>query len=242
MMHFLLTRPVEDCQQLAQSLIALGHSVQSEPLLNIHIHTCDKIDLANFQAVLFTSANGVRAFKAHYPCFSLPCFCVGEATAQEARKAGFTTISTAGGNVEKLTTLVRQSLDPTAGPLLHISGKDIAGNLAGQLEQDHFTIVRQVLYRADKATTLSPTTEDLLKTAKITHIPFYSPRTAQTFMTLIENRGLSEYLTNITALCLSPAVANVISSHHWSKILIADEPDQSHLFQLIDIKFEGHRQ
>ncbi len=239
-MHFLLTRPKADSDQLAQNLRTLGHRVHRESLLHITLHN-NKVELDDFQAILFTSANGVRAFSPNTPDRTILCFTVGQATALEARKAGFPDVTSAGGNVDHLAALVVKTLDPAAGPLLHISGQDVAGNLSGTLDQAGFQVTRRRLYTATPATALSLETQELITSHCLTHMPFYSPRTAKSFVTLIHKAQLQDHLTRITALCLSSAVSDVIRSLSWKNILTAEQPDQLSLFNLIDIKLEENR-
>ncbi|MCF6215152.1 MAG: uroporphyrinogen-III synthase [Emcibacter sp.] len=237
-MHFLLTRPEEDSRKLAQSLLSLGHRVQAEPLLHINFLSREKIDLTNFQAVAFTSANGVRAFVHIDQNRDIPCFAVGEATAAEAQKAGFQTISTADGNVIELAELITRRLNKASGPILHISGRDIAGDLSGRLEAAGFKPVRAALYKAVKSAALTTAAQKLITSGQISHIPFYSPRSAKIFMDLIHLSHLEDHLTKITALCLSPAVSDVIGSSSWQGILTAKHPNQSSLFHLVGVKLE----
>ncbi|WP_339861544.1 uroporphyrinogen-III synthase [Paremcibacter congregatus] len=241
-MHFLLTRPQQDSDRLKAQLTALGHQVSCAPLLRIDYLSDKKITLDNFQAVLFTSANGVRAFSAAHKAPDLPCLAVGDATASEARDAGFQNVTAAGGDVDRLTELARTRLDPNAGPLLHISGKHQAGDLKGQLTAAGFQVTTEKLYQAIKSTTLSPEALDNLRTGRISHMPFYSPRTARTFVELARAVDQADLLRNVTALCLSPAIADVISCLDWQNIQTAPAPDQKSLFRLIDITIEGPRQ
>lgn len=240
-MHFLLTRPEEDSHKLAQNLTRLGHRITSAPLLRIDYFDRNEIDLTNFQAVLFTSANGVRAFIRNSQNRAIACYAVGDATAAEATKAGFQAIFTAGGDVNKLAELVMQKLKPDAGGLLHVSGKDTAGNLSGILDRAGFQATRKQLYKAAKATALPQKTQNLIKSRIITHIPFYSPRTAKAFVQLIKAANLQDHLTKITALCLSPAVYDVINCLTWQKILTTEQPDQKNLFKLISLTLEEYR-
>jgi uroporphyrinogen-III synthase len=241
-MHFLLTRPEEDSKKLADRLKALGHEVTCRPLLTIEPLPAPEIDLDNFQAVLFTSANGVRAFAQKCPYREITCFSVGDATAATAKDAGFSTIYTAGGDVDKLAELIIHTLDKTAQPLLHISGTAVAGNLSERLTKTGFQVHQHKLYTARKATRFSAATQALIQSGHITHMPFYSPRTAKTFVDIIQQEHLSAHLSKITALCLSSAVSNVINSHVWHGVLTAAQPDQHSLFALIDVKPEEDRQ
>src|SRR5262249_30135565 len=58
----LVTRPEEDAAPLAAALAERGIDVTLEPLLSIHPLPDAPIDLTGVQALLFTSANGVRSF------------------------------------------------------------------------------------------------------------------------------------------------------------------------------------
>ena len=234
-MYFLLTRPEEDSRRLAKQLESLGHSACCAPLLTIENIPAPKIDLNLFQAALFTSANGVRAFAHNTDDRQTLCYAVGPATAAEARAIGFLSVITAGGDVENLAALVMADLKPEQGPLLHISGRDVAGDLSGHLEKAGFTVSRKKLYTAIKAKQLSPTAQDLITSGQITHVVFYSPRTAKCFAEIIERAALQNFLSGITALCLSSAVSNVISSLDWHGIITAQRPEQEALFKLIDI-------
>ncbi|MCF6197770.1 MAG: uroporphyrinogen-III synthase [Emcibacter sp.] len=241
-MYFLLTRPEEDSRRLAKQLKSLGHSAFCAPLLTIANIPAPKIDLNPFQAVLFTSANGVRAFAHNTDDRHIPCYAVGPATAAEASAIGFPSVITAGGDVKKLAALVIKDLSPEKGPLLHMSGRDVAGDLSGHLEKAGFTVTRKKLYRAIKAKQLPPTAQDLITSGQITHVVFYSPRTAKCFMEIIQQYKLINFLSGITALCLSSAVSNVINSLDWHRIVTAEKPAQAELFKLIDITLEENRE
>jgi len=241
-MHFLLTRPQQDNSKLRQALVALGHRVDCAPVITISYYDRKPIDITQFQAILFTSANGVRAFGLNSPARNIPCFAVGPATAQQAADSGFQTIFTAGGNVDRLADLVKERLDPATGPLLHISGRDIAGDLAALLGQAGFSLSREQLYQAEKTSRLNRETLDLMTAGSISHIPFYSPRSAGIFADLICAAARESCLKKITAVCLSPAVANMVKSLPWREILTAKYPDQTSLFQMTGITLKEDRQ
>ena len=88
-MRILITRPIEDAKPLADALAERGIQVLIEPLLEIRHLEDAEIDLAGAQALLFTSANGVRAFAALSPRRDLKVFTVGDGSADAARQAGF---------------------------------------------------------------------------------------------------------------------------------------------------------
>ena len=59
-MHIVITRPKEDSLYLIESLIKLGHTVTHLPVIKIEKLETQKIDLLNYQAIIFTSSNAIR--------------------------------------------------------------------------------------------------------------------------------------------------------------------------------------
>src|SRR6476646_3027086 len=85
----LVTRPRAEAMALAEALAMRGIATVIEPLLDIHYRDEPAPDLAGVQAVLCTSANGVRAWARLSGERDIALFAVGEATAARARAAGF---------------------------------------------------------------------------------------------------------------------------------------------------------
>ena len=121
-MRILITRPIEDARPLADALEERGIEVLIEPLLEIRHLEDAEIDLQGVQALLFTSANGVRAFAALSPRRDLKALTVGDGSAEVARQAGFGTVESAKGDVEALAALVVDRLKAEDGILFHAAG------------------------------------------------------------------------------------------------------------------------
>ena len=134
-MRILITRPREDAAPLAEKLKSRGHEVMVEPMLEIRLVPGAAVDLDGVQAVLFTSANGVRAFVAAETRRDIPVFCVGDTTAAAAKAAGFTTVESAAGNVETLASLALQKLKPANGALVHAAGNAVATIVVARWER-----------------------------------------------------------------------------------------------------------
>src|SRR5215472_17754964 len=100
-MRALVTRPREASEALAAALASRGVEAIIEPLIEVHYRQA-ALRLAGVQAIMCTSANGVRAFARSSDERRLPVFAVGEATAARARAEGFTTVWSAGGDVADL--------------------------------------------------------------------------------------------------------------------------------------------
>src|SRR5689334_12471588 len=203
-MQILVTRPREDAEPFARQLEARGHTVLIEPLFTIEPEPDVPLDLERVQALLATSANGVRAFAARSPRRDLRVFAVGEATAAAARALGFEDVESAGGDVDDLIRLVRERARPEDGALLHAAGSVVAGDLAGALEAAGFEVRRAVLYRAEPAAALSAAAIAALREGRIDVAIFFSPRTARTFVALAKAAGVTAACANVALLGLSP--------------------------------------
>jgi len=228
-MKALVTRPREDSQGLAAELARLGFEVQVEPLLDIRAIPDVPVDTAGIQGILATSANGIRALARAVPDRHWPVWAVGDASARVARDLGYTRVASAGGDVESLTALVGERCDPAAGDLLHAAGSVTAGDLAGGLGKAGFTVRRVVLYRAETAGAVSDGLAAALAGGELDVALFFSPRTAATFVTLVQAAGLATAAGRIAAYALSPAVARELAALPWAAVHVAAAPTQAAL-------------
>ncbi len=236
-MRLLLTRPRNDSERIAQLLCKSKVDVHIDPLMKVEFLETPKNDFGAYQAIIFTSANGVRAFCAKNQACGLPIYVVGNNTRDVALQNGLESVTSADGDVKKLSDTIISTLNPNNGPLLYLSGDHVAGSLVTDLSHAGFKINHQKIYAVAAAQSLSVDTKNLLKKGAIDYIPFYSPRSGLIFKLLIEAAGLQKTLTAVSALCLSPAVEKEISTLDWEKILTAQKPTQENMFELIDIKF-----
>ena len=76
-LSLIITRPQEDAEPLANELAALGVESLLAPLLSIEASETKMPDLTDVQALLLTSANGVRAFTHLSKERKIPKYAVG---------------------------------------------------------------------------------------------------------------------------------------------------------------------
>jgi len=230
----LVARPRAEARALAEALATRGIEAVIEPLLDIHYRDELAPNLAGVQAVLCTSANGVRALARLSRERNVALFAVGEATAARARGEGFAQVEIAGGNVEDLAQLVRRRLRPEAGRLLHVAGSDVAGDLAGLLREAGFAVERVVLYEARPVAGFSAPAIAALQSGLIDFALFFSPRTAAVFLRLAEQAGIAAALRAVTAVSISAAADRALGELAFGGRLVADRPDQEGLLAMLD--------
>lgn len=232
-MKLLVTRPALDAGPLSDLLTAAGHTVLLDPLLSIRFRDGSALDLGDVTGLLFTSSNGVRAFAALSTRRDIATYAVGDRTATLARECGFSSVESADGDVAALVALIKAGRRPEDGLLLHISGHDVAGELAQSLETAGYRIRRSVLYDAVPADDLSPATRAALDSGALDGVLLFSPRTARHFAALLQRSGLAARAGGLAAWCLSPAVVEALDGLNFRQIHIAARPTQAALLSLV---------
>lgn len=222
-----------------RALAALGHEAVHAPLLAIEPVADAEIPSHAFQAVLVTSANGVRALaqgRGARRMAATPVLAVGAASSAAAKAAGFSRVEDAAGDLSALCALVRARLDPGGGPLLYAAGRVVSGDLKGLLEADGFTVERVVLYDAVEADELAPHVAELIRERKLDAVLLYSPRGAKIWRRIVTSAGLSAAAMGLVHFCLSPAVARaLLEDDAWQETVlrIAAQPNEPALFNAL---------
>jgi len=232
-MRLIVTRPRPDSEALTERLVAMGHQVLIEPMLSIRALPDAPLDLDGAAAVLLTSANGARALAERTSRRDLSVLAVSDATATAARDLGFTDVAAAGGDVVALAALVRQRLRPGDGVLVHVAGSAVAGDLAGDLGADGYQLRRAVLYEAETSRRLSASCRADLRAGDIDGILFFSPRSAATFVKLLQRDDLVDICRAVELYGLSRAVADAAVNVPWKGQHIAAMPRQDDLLALL---------
>lgn len=232
-MRLLVTRPEPDASALAEQLIALGHEPVIAPLMQVRFHDT-LLDLGGLTAVLFTSANGVRAFAhQHEPPPGTIALAVGDATARTARDHGWQDVRTAYGDVTSLAMLATQTLKRGEGRIVHVCGEQAVGDLSGALAAEGYRVERRVMYVACAARELPDNARIALTGGSLDGVLLLSPRTAKLFGTLVTEAGLRTQASRLVAFCLSDAVATAAFVGFGARVKVAAKPDIGHLLALL---------
>ena len=241
-MRLIVTRPEPDDDRTARALIRLGHEAILSPMLDVVIDAKAKIPARPYQAVLATSSNAVRALagRAVRPVsVEVPLFAVGDHTALEAKRSGFSAARSAGGAVDDLVLLAKTGLSPAAGPLLYAAGEEQAGDLAGRLHEQGFDVETAVLYRTEPRTRLSKVAEAAIRDGTVDGVLLYSRRSAAAFALALRAGNLAPLHKSVTCFCLSEACAEPLAKITEGNIRVAENPDQIALFALIEAEARG---
>ena len=155
-------------------------------------------------AAIFTSENGVLGYLRAGPGAGRRAYCVGDRTAEAARAGGFDAIS-ANGTVDDLAAVILRARP--AGPLFHLHGRALRGDLVGWLRDAGLAATGHVVYD-QRALPLTAEARAALASPRRVIAPLFSPRSARLLagaVTDLENTSLP-CISNATHLALPEAL------------------------------------
>ena len=216
-MHILFTRPELDSVYLAKKFIQLGHQVSIFPVLNIVKKNIININFSNYHSVVFTSSNAVLCLDQEGSS-SVRCYCVGPATAEQARKKGFVDIVVAGGNYQQLKEAILNLSDKTDGKFLYLRGQYISNDLEKDLTNEGYQVDSFVNYTTFPNPDFDQQTLQIFKDQNIDLIFIYSTRSAEHLLKLIFNNHLESKCNLIQLRCISENVFQPLKKIKWKNI------------------------
>jgi len=222
-----------DAVPFAHMIAARGHDAVIAPLLEIRHRDGAEISLDGVQAILATSANGVRAIARRTARRDIAVFAVGPQTAEEAKGAGFADVRNADGDSAALMRATEEWASPDKGVLLHAAGGEAPKTLARELEKRGFTVRREVLYDAVAAQALPDAAASALKKDALDAVMHFSARSAGLFCELAARAGLEQHCERLLALCISKAAADAAAGLKFREIRIAQNPSQNAMLALL---------
>jgi uroporphyrinogen-III synthase len=230
-MRVLVTRPLEDAEETARQLALHGHEALIAPLLATHFWDGPEVILDGVQAILATSANGVRALARRTPRRDVALFAVGPQTAAEAQSSGFQTVKNADGDAAALAQCTLRWAHADQGALLHVAGEGNDGKLAGALAG--FTLRQEILYAVTAAEKMPARAAMALQQGALDAALFFSPRSAAVFRDCARAEILS--VNTMLAACISPAAAAALAPLRFRQVSVAVRPNLSALLELLDL-------
>jgi uroporphyrinogen-III synthase len=238
-MRLLVTRPLAEAERTAAALQQRGHDALIAPVLTIAPVADATFDPTLFDAIVMTSGNAARALMSHpvlHRAQALPVFAVGGRTAQAARDAGFSDVTSAEGAAADLLALVRGRFSQGTGPgarLVYLAGSDRSRDLAAELGTDGIRVETLVVYRADAAVRLPDAAAQAIRTGTAQGVLHYSRRSTVIFLDCADAGGLDAPVAMLRHYCLSPRAAEPLNARHFKHVAVATHPDENALFDLI---------
>lgn len=225
----LVTRTAPGCFETAERLEAGGFSAIVSPALDIRPLNTPLPPLDEISGLIFTSANGVRAFCDQSVERDFTAWCVGPATAASAEEAGFRKIRNADGNADDLTNYILRNAVPGDGGLLHIANDAAAGEVVKSLRNADFDAKFAALYTTGPADRLIADAVDALEAGRLGAVLVHSAKGAAGAAPLLAAYGLK----NVTLIAISEKAAAPLSQLEWKQIAIASAPNEDALINTL---------
>ncbi|GFY79956.1 exodeoxyribonuclease III [Trichonephila inaurata madagascariensis] len=177
MKSILLTRPLLDSFNTRNILRKYGYKVFIEPVFTIKYLNPD-ISAHEFDVVISTSKNSVKAFSQICKEDDFPIITVGNSTMQAAKNLGFADIISADSNVDGLISFIKAHYS-NAIKFLYIRGQEVSCDLKKRLSEEDFNVREVVLYKTIIKRSLTHRCKNLLLDGKIDGVAFFSSQTAR---------------------------------------------------------------
>ena len=232
-MHILITRPLDDSEDIILKFRDLGHKVSHMPVIEIEKVSFQDIDFSEYKALIFTSANSLKFLdtkKIHKKVF---CFCVGLATEKKALQLGFQNVITAEGNVRNLEELILQNFNSSDGKILYISGEVISNDLDKNLNLKGYNVKRIINYKTKPIQKLDDKFIQSLKLNIPQIVYIYSKSSAESFLNLSKYYDLNDYWMNTNLMCMSEKTSSVLNKIKWKKIFLFSPGEEEYLLYKI---------
>ncbi len=233
-MRLVLTRPRDDSERSAFALRARGHDVLIAPLMRIERVAAD-LD-SHCGAIVITSANAAAAVATHTvrdALIKLPVYAVGDRSADAARAAGFTDVTSAGGDLRDLIRVITERRPDSSAPLLYLAGEDRTGDLIGDLAARGIAAELAVVYRAITAP-FPPELIAALKARAVDGVLHFSRRSADNYLDGAKNAGIAAQALAVRHFCLSAPIAAPLVAAGATNVVVAKRPDEAALLALAE--------
>lgn len=225
----LVTRAEPGAAETAERLADLGYRPIVSPVLAIApLSPVPEMDLTDICGLIFTSANGVRAFAEVSARRDLPSWCVGPATEAAAAAAGFARIECAHGDADALVAYILGQ-ESGEGVLLHIANDAAAGQVAQRLNEAGRRARFLALYTTQPQATLSTEAATGFGTGAIRAVLVHSAKGAEAFAALADGVDLRA----VSLIAVSERAAEPARHLGFRRVQVAGAPNESALLNAL---------
>ena len=236
----LVTRPQPGAEATATRLAAMGFDPVVLPLTRIvPLAPSLAAGVPGCDAVVVTSANALRHAPADLVAAhrSLPLFAVGEATADAARRAGFSDVRFAAGTARDLTALLADTL-PQGTSVLYLAGEVRTAGFEQALVQAGLALQVVETYDAEEVSYLTDLVKSALGTAPLWGATVFSERAGILLAELAARPDLRERFESVRFFCISAKAAAPLNGRGQGRVHVSSEPGHDGVLALVSSQAE----
>ena len=235
----LITRAQPGAASTAMRIKEAGHSPVTLPLLQLRPLPLSEEHttwLSEYEGdLIFTSANGVRFAPVSLPHGATTVWCVGDATAKAALKAGFVNVKSAKGSATDLLEQIRTETTPEESQFLHFGHAQPRGFIVETLASHGYKAIHIPLYDAQPTPNFaSSLLETLIGNDRIDVVMIHSPASGKRFADIWRRHGLGDIETPMIA-AISDAAGEPLKDLAGDRLKIASSPTETALIGLLNM-------
>lgn len=231
-LRVLVTRPQPGASATAAILREIGFEPVLLPLSETRAVEVAGAAVDGAEAVVVTSAAALR----HAPAAlltrlaALPCFAVGERTAEAARSAGFAQLRTGSGDAAGLAATVADLL-PAGSCLAYLCGRVRLPDFEAGLRAAGFEVAAIETYDTVPLYIEPDMLRQTLQDGPLDAVLVYSAKAAEALGELA--RREPALLRQLRFLCISPRVAAALAAPMARDAISASEPNEEAMIALL---------
>ena len=216
-----ITRTLPAAHRSAANFAQLGLACAVAPLLKVIPAPNMPPQPEADDVLIFTSQNGLNWFCEFTKRRDWRVVTVGDETAAQAAKAGFSQVSSAGGTSRDVTALITSHF-AKGSSFVHCAGKHARGTITQDLQAAGYKARRDLYYQSSPISSLPN-----IDLAKLSYIALYSPLAAKTLA------GFKPNLAGITLLSISEATDAAMGDINCQSRRVAKAPTETAMLALL---------
>lgn len=228
-----MTRPEPGATRTAERVEVLGFLPLILPLTKIVPLQIAPPD-GPFDAVAITSANALRHAPKDFltPLLELPCFVVGQTTAEAARHAGFKHVTVGNGDGVSLAHRLNVSVQTTAR-VIYLTGQVRSPEFEHIVQQTGRQIHPVLTYDTLFADYADAYLVNLFNGRAPDICLLFSRKSAQVFLNLTKRNEIAHLFENTEIICLSKSISEVLNAAGSGAVRVADRPDEAAMLAML---------
>lgn len=230
----IILRPKADCAEYIERIESMGYEAIAEEIMSVSFLDAELPILSPDIPLVFTSANGVRAFVRLSAERGHPVYTVGRNTAEEAQRAGFSELESASGTVHDLVELLIKRVETGLKSVFYVRGDDISTDFSKILAKNGIISQDFVAYKGNLSENMSIDALKSLKNRDVKAVLGFSTRGAAHFSTLVRQYGRETALKTAQALCLGEGVVESFRVLPFKEVVVAPTPDRYGMMSLLE--------
>lgn len=210
-------RPETYRERFHQAFGSIGWAIIDSPVLRPEALRPALPDAQGYDAVIFTSQVAIDMLRDAHGWRDKTAYAVGPATAEAARRAGFSQTVQTGLDAKDLAAfLVSASFKRAFYP----SAEEVSADIS---LDDPMRIRRLAVYRMSPSPALAEEFLTAARTRRPAVVPLFSRRSAQAVEALLKEAGITAQNTYLAAVAISADVLKPAAGP-WQRRAVADKP------------------